>query len=262
MDEVNIDTLTLEQYLVLSGGNQASSVVRHAIANNVNFEIKSQFIRELRKNTFLGNKNDDAHEHVERVLDIASLFNTPGVNHVAVMLHVFPITLTGAAKRWFNKIPSGTINTLDLLKNAFIQRYCLPSKTTKQFKEIHNFKQEGDEMLYQAWERYNNLLYKPELWSQFKHWRITYKNDMMGLEGQVVVVQMGLLVGCGIFEGSHLDKDFPINEEVKGVEEVKYGEVGRTSPNNNGSRYRIGPPGYYTHFENQPPFKERRTSLE
>ncbi|GJX61512.1 hypothetical protein Tco_0294412 [Tanacetum coccineum] len=183
MDEVNIDTLTLEQYLVLSGGNQASSVVRHAIANNVNFEIKSQFIRELRKDTFLGNKNDDAHEHVERVLDIASLFNTPGVNHVAVMLHVFPITLTSAAKRWFNKIPSGTINTLDLLKNAFIQR----------------------------------------------------------------------ISTC---------KDFPINEEVKGVEEVKYGEVGRTSPNNNGSRYRIGPPGYYTYFENRPPFKERRTSLE
>ncbi|GKE99978.1 7-deoxyloganetin glucosyltransferase-like protein [Tanacetum coccineum] len=30
----------------------------------------------------------------------------------------------------------------------------------KQLKEIHNFKQEGDETLYQAWERYNDLLYK------------------------------------------------------------------------------------------------------
>ncbi|GKC40358.1 hypothetical protein Tco_1052742, partial [Tanacetum coccineum] len=98
----------------------ASGVVRPAIANNVNFEIKSQFIRELREYTFLRNKNDDAHEHVERVLDIVGLFNTPGVTPDVVMLHVFPITLTSAAKRWFERIPSGIINTYDLLKNAFI----------------------------------------------------------------------------------------------------------------------------------------------
>ncbi|GKA78931.1 hypothetical protein Tco_0785468 [Tanacetum coccineum] len=32
--------------------------------------------------------------------------------------------------------------------------------TAKQLKDIHNFKQEGDESLYQAWEQYNDLLYK------------------------------------------------------------------------------------------------------
>ncbi|GJW80228.1 hypothetical protein Tco_0144203 [Tanacetum coccineum] len=32
--------------------------------------------------------------------------------------------------------------------------------TAKQLEDIHNFKQQGDESLYQAWERYNDLLYK------------------------------------------------------------------------------------------------------
>ncbi|GKA52044.1 reverse transcriptase domain-containing protein [Tanacetum coccineum] len=32
--------------------------------------------------------------------------------------------------------------------------------TAKQLEDIHNFKQEGDESLYQAWEQYNDLLYK------------------------------------------------------------------------------------------------------
>ncbi|GJW89492.1 hypothetical protein Tco_0164832 [Tanacetum coccineum] len=32
--------------------------------------------------------------------------------------------------------------------------------TAKQIQDIHNFKQEGYESLYQAWERYNDLLYK------------------------------------------------------------------------------------------------------
>nr|GEV88675.1 hypothetical protein [Tanacetum cinerariifolium] len=64
-------------------------------------------MKELREDTFSGNKNDDAHKHVEKVLDILRL----GVSHDAIMLCVFPILLSGAAKRWIDRIPSGTINT-------------------------------------------------------------------------------------------------------------------------------------------------------
>ncbi|GJZ30791.1 retrotransposon protein, putative, ty1-copia subclass [Tanacetum coccineum] len=90
MAEGEIDNLTMEQYLALTRGNQAPGVVKPEIGGNVNFEIKSQFMRELREDTFSGNKNDDAHEHVERVLDIVGLFNIPGVTHDAVMLRVLP----------------------------------------------------------------------------------------------------------------------------------------------------------------------------
>nr|GEV25217.1 hypothetical protein [Tanacetum cinerariifolium] len=151
--EVNIDTLSIKQYLALTRGNHAPGVVKPYIGNNVNFEIKGQFMRELREDTFSRKKNDDAHEHDKRVLDIVSLFNTPRVTHDAAIPHIFPITLTGATKRWFDKIPSGTINTWYLLKNSFIQRYCPSFKTAKQLEEIHNFKQEGDRTLYQTWER-------------------------------------------------------------------------------------------------------------
>ncbi|GJS34525.1 zinc knuckle CX2CX4HX4C containing protein [Tanacetum coccineum] len=119
----------MEQYLTLTRGNQAPSVAKPEIKGNINFEIKSQFMREMREDTFAG------------------------VTHDAVMLRVFPITLTEAAKRWVDKITPGTVNTWDLLKKAFIQRYCPPSKTAKQLEEFRNFKQEGDETLYQAWER-------------------------------------------------------------------------------------------------------------
>ncbi|GJZ47408.1 reverse transcriptase domain-containing protein [Tanacetum coccineum] len=53
---------------------------------NVNFEIKSQFMRELREDTFSGNKDEDAHDHIDRVLSIVGLFNIPGVSKDAVML--------------------------------------------------------------------------------------------------------------------------------------------------------------------------------
>ncbi|GJU85896.1 hypothetical protein Tco_1293442 [Tanacetum coccineum] len=99
MAEGKIDNLTMEQYLALTRGNQAPGMVKPEIGSNVNFKIKSQFMRELREDTIFRNKNDDAHEHVERVLDIVSLFNIPRVSQDVVMLRVFPITLTGAAKR-------------------------------------------------------------------------------------------------------------------------------------------------------------------
>ncbi|GJZ84871.1 reverse transcriptase domain-containing protein [Tanacetum coccineum] len=194
-------------------------------------------MREMREDTFSGNKNDDAYKHVERVLDIVSLFNILGVSHDAVMLRVFYITLTRAAKRWL--------------------------------KEIRNFKQEGDETLYQAWERYNDLLYKCPLMTSITIRSRSIKGsssegiaaivnklenlgrDMKKLKENVHAIQ----VGCQTCEGAHLDKDCPLNKEVKRMEEVKYGEFSRPFPNN---RYdgRFNKGGY-----DQPSSGEKRPSL-
>ncbi|GJX93639.1 hypothetical protein Tco_0348225 [Tanacetum coccineum] len=198
-----------------------------------------------------------------------------------------------------------------------------------QLEDIHNFKQKGDESLYQAWERYNDLLYKcpthdinshqkvnifykglstmnhslldsqgpiPEMrpaealtaiqtmadHSQKWHDGTTSRKigsssssdrlaalvnklnnlgrDMNKLKESVHAIQ----VGCQICEGPHLDKDCPLNEEVKQVEEVRYGEFVRTMPFNriNGGKFRAGPPGYYTKTDKRPPYGERRQNLK
>ncbi|GKA49188.1 hypothetical protein Tco_0742146, partial [Tanacetum coccineum] len=118
MAGVDIDTLTMEQYLALSRENQAPGVVKPEIGGNVNFEIKSQFMRELREDTFSENKNEDAHDHIDRVLSIVGLFNILGVSKDAFMLRVFPFTLTGAAKRLVDRLGPGTINTWDLVTSG------------------------------------------------------------------------------------------------------------------------------------------------
>ncbi|GKB70210.1 hypothetical protein Tco_0931622 [Tanacetum coccineum] len=84
--------------------------------------------------------------------------------------------------------------------------------------------------------------------------------DMNKLKESVHAIQ----VGCQICEGPHLNKDCPLNEEVKQVEEVRYGEFGRTMPFNerNGGKFHAGPPGYYTKTDNRPPYGERRQNLE
>ncbi|GKA56493.1 phospholipase-like protein [Tanacetum coccineum] len=69
-------------------------------------------------------------------------------------------------------------------------------------------------------------------------------------------------VGCQNCGGAHFDKDCLLNEEVKSIEEAKYGEFERSSPFSNGAKYRIGPPRYYIRIDNRPSFGEKRPSLE
>ncbi|GKE96660.1 cysteine-rich receptor-like protein kinase [Tanacetum coccineum] len=231
-------------------------------------------MRELKEDTFFGNKNEDAHDHVDRVLNIVSLFNIHRVSQDVVLPCVFLFTLTGSVKRWVDRLTLGAVNTWDLLKKAFIQMYCLPSKTAKQLEDIQNFKQESDESLYQAWEWFNDLLYKclthdinsHQKWHDETSSRNVSSNsntdglaviiskldnlghDMKKLKENVHVIQ----VRCQICEGPHLDKQCPLNEEVKQLEEVKYREFERSASFNesNEAKFYVGPPGYYTHIDN------------
>ncbi|GJT39705.1 cysteine-rich receptor-like protein kinase [Tanacetum coccineum] len=232
------------------------------------------------------------------------------MSHDAILLRVFSFTLTGTAKRWVDRLTPGAINTWDLLKKAFIQRYCPPSKIAKRLEDIHNFKQEIDESLYQAWERFNDLLYKclthdinshqkgpipgmtptqaltaiqtmadhSQKWHDGTLSRSLNSSsntdrraaivsklynlgcDMKKMKENVHTIQ----VGCQICEGPHLDKECPLNEEVKQVEEAKYGEFRLLAPFNgsNGAKYSVGPPRYYTRTNNRPPYGEKRPSLE
>ncbi|GJW70485.1 retrovirus-related pol polyprotein from transposon TNT 1-94 [Tanacetum coccineum] len=99
------------------------------------FKTLRQFLKELRENTFSGWDNEDANEQIEKVLEIVDL------------LHLR------------NK-PTGSIKTWKDHKTKFLNKYCPPGRTTKKIEEINNFQQKPDETLYQAWERFKELLMK------------------------------------------------------------------------------------------------------
>ncbi|GJR83740.1 hypothetical protein Tco_0154525 [Tanacetum coccineum] len=179
-------------------------------------------------------------------------------------------------------------------QKAFIQRYCPPSMTAKQLEDIHNFKQEGDESLYQAWEWYNDLLYKCPTHDINSHQKVnifykglsTMNRQLLDSQGPIPWMRPAQALTTIQTMADHSQKwhdgttsrnirsssskdglaalDCPLNEEVKQVEEVRYGEFGRTTPFNkyNGGKFHVGPPGYYAKTDNRPPYGERRQSLE
>ncbi|GJZ69802.1 retrovirus-related pol polyprotein from transposon TNT 1-94 [Tanacetum coccineum] len=151
---------TMEQYMSKTRTDYGSGVARPKIDNKDQFELKGQFLKELRENTFSGSDHEDANEHIEKVLEIVDLFHVPNITVDQLMLRVFPISLTGAASRWLRNEPTGSIKTWEDLKTKFLNKYCPPGRTAKKMEEINNFQQEPDETLYQAWERFKELLMK------------------------------------------------------------------------------------------------------
>ncbi|GJY38405.1 retrovirus-related pol polyprotein from transposon TNT 1-94 [Tanacetum coccineum] len=135
-------------------------VARPKIEDTDNFELKGQFLKELRTNTFKGSDHEDVNEHIKKVLEIVDLFHIPNITIYQVMLRAFHMSLTGAASRWLRNKPTSSITTWDGLKTKFLNKYCPPARTTKKMEEINNFQQEPDENLYQACERFKELLMK------------------------------------------------------------------------------------------------------
>ncbi|GJY69195.1 hypothetical protein Tco_0472177 [Tanacetum coccineum] len=133
---------TMEQYMSKTRADYGSGVARPKIEDKDNFELKGQFLKELRTNTFSGSDHEDANEHIEKVLEIVDLFHIPNITIDQVMLRAFPMSLTGAASRWLRNKPSGSITTWEDLKTKFLSKYCPPARTAKKMEEINNFQQE------------------------------------------------------------------------------------------------------------------------
>nr|GEW98184.1 hypothetical protein [Tanacetum cinerariifolium] len=126
-----------------------------------------------------------------KVLDIISLFNIPRVTHDAVMLRVFPITLTGVAKRkvmkHYTKLRKDTITcfiSAQLMASIAIRRSVCSSSNSKGIAAIIR--------------KLDSL-----------------GRDIKKMKENVHAIQ----VGCQLYEGAHLDKESPINEEVKSEED-------------------------------------------
>ncbi|GKB07812.1 hypothetical protein Tco_0836096 [Tanacetum coccineum] len=90
---------TIEQYMSKTRADYGSGVARPKIEDKDKFELKGQFLKELRTNTFSGSDHEDANEHIEKVLEIVDLSHILNITIDQVMLRAFHMSLTRAASR-------------------------------------------------------------------------------------------------------------------------------------------------------------------
>ncbi|GJS90730.1 hypothetical protein Tco_0773366, partial [Tanacetum coccineum] len=274
---------TMEHYMSKTRADYGSGIDRPKIDDKEHFELKGQFLKELCDNTFSGSDHEDANKHIEKVIEIVDLFHIPNITQDQVMLRVFPMSLTGAASRWQRNKSSGSIKTWEDLKENFLSKYCPPTRIAKKMEEINNFQQEPDETLYQAWERFKELLMKcPQHYLMEMHEVILFYNGTSKTRStetydRLAAIQAQLnnlgreikkvnekvyaaQVGCGQCQGPHYTKDCSLKEEGKTVEESYYPQFG--SPFQHGGQYLAASPGFYQRNNTNPSYQERRQSME
>ncbi|KAH9672110.1 hypothetical protein KPL70_017603 [Citrus sinensis] len=156
----NEDARPLRDYVVPTVNGTRSSIARPTVQAN-NFEIKPAIIQMIQTSVqFAGMQNDDPNAHIVNFLEICDTFKQNGVSDNAIRLRLFPFSLRDKAKEWLNSLPAGTITTWDGLAQKFLAKYFPPAKTTKLRNDITTFAQFEMESLYEAWERYKDLLRK------------------------------------------------------------------------------------------------------
>ncbi|GJX35310.1 homeodomain-like protein [Tanacetum coccineum] len=135
-----------------------SGAVSPKIKDKDNFELKGQFLTELQTNTFSGSDHEDAHQHIEKVLEIVDLFHILNITIDQVMIRAFPMSLTRATSRWLRNEPTGSITTWECA-NTFknIADAKLLIKNGLNLAKWHNGNMRGASVSVMPFSTYLNL---------------------------------------------------------------------------------------------------------
>ncbi|GKA37708.1 hypothetical protein Tco_0724273 [Tanacetum coccineum] len=93
-----------------------------------NFELKHSLLTLVQNKQFFRHDKEDPHAHIRYFNKITSTMKFPNVPSTSVKLMLFPFSLEGAARIWLEKEPP-------------------------------RFQQRFDESFYEAWDRFNDLLW-------------------------------------------------------------------------------------------------------
>ncbi|GJQ95832.1 hypothetical protein Tco_0006971 [Tanacetum coccineum] len=104
------------------------SGITSIIVNGKNaYELKGKFLDYLHNNAFSGTNEKDAVKHIKYYLKIIDPIKLPNVDHDKLRIVVFPISLAGGVRRWFDRTKESITCWVDLTAN-FFRKYYPPSR--------------------------------------------------------------------------------------------------------------------------------------
>ncbi|GJY12911.1 putative reverse transcriptase domain-containing protein [Tanacetum coccineum] len=219
-------TEIMEQYMSKTRTDYGSGVARPKINNKHQFELKGLFLKELRENTFSGLDNEDANEHLEKVLEIVDLFHVPNITEVLL---------------FYNGLDVPTRQILDS-KGVVLTKTAADAKTAIQEMAEYSQKWHNGTSRGKSTETSDGLA---AIQAQLNN----LGREIKKANEKVYAAQ----VGCKQCKGPHYTKDCPQIEEGNALEEAYYTQFG--GPFVDGG-YRATDPGYYQRNNANPSFQE------
>nr|GEY60328.1 reverse transcriptase domain-containing protein [Tanacetum cinerariifolium] len=131
---------TIEEILQApTEGYEEAIVILKILAEN--FKIKTNLLQLVQTNKFHGFERDNRHTHISNFKRMTATLKYMDVPNDAIKLMLFPYSLEGAARIWYEKEPPNLILTWDDLVNKFVNQFFLPLKPpTSKMKSLVSHK--------------------------------------------------------------------------------------------------------------------------
>ena len=149
MNEAELPIKSLHDYLHPTCNGAPSCIMFSA--NVQNFDFKTGMIPLLP--TFHGMENENPYVHIRKFEEVVDTFHNQLGAMDIIRLRVFPFSLKERAKSWLYSLRPRSIGTWGEMTHEFPKH-----KTNSLKRKILKFSQKESETLYQAWERFKNLL--------------------------------------------------------------------------------------------------------
>src|SRR4051812_34367090 len=122
------------------------------------FSVDPGIIILVEFDPFYGYESETVVAHLTKLNDIATLFTNDEKTRYYYILKIFPFSLKGDAKIWFNFLDPGCVRSSQDMIYYFSAKYFPAHKKQAALREIYNFVQIEEESLPQAWGRLLQLL--------------------------------------------------------------------------------------------------------
>nr|GEY73385.1 reverse transcriptase domain-containing protein [Tanacetum cinerariifolium] len=126
--------------------------------NADHFEIKINLLQLVQPNPYHGFERENSHTLINNFKRITSTLKFKDVPSDVIKLMMFPYSLEGNARVWYDKEPPNSILTWEDLVNKFVNQFFPPSKSTHLKNEISRFTQMFEETFRETWERFKEML--------------------------------------------------------------------------------------------------------
>ena len=150
---------TLRDYFKPVVQDNYSGIQRQTVNAN-NFELKPALVNMVQQNQYGGLPSEDPNVHLAIFLEVCDTVKYNGVDQGVIRLKLFPFSLRDRARAWLQSLPAGSATSWEDMAQKFLIKFFPPSKTSQLRVEITQFRQFDYEQLYEAWERFKEMLRK------------------------------------------------------------------------------------------------------
>jgi hypothetical protein len=137
---------TLAQFLAPKGENLEPPSSSHPIHTSV-YEVRPGFIAMSREQSFAWTEEENPYIHLKELEQLCSCITIEGMTQETLKWILFPFSLTGREKQWYNLNVRSVEGKWEVLREKFCHTHFLLARISDLQCEIMLFKQKEGESL-------------------------------------------------------------------------------------------------------------------